>query len=361
MHLVHHRISNLAVLLRKAVVLLFATFLSAPTVLAAGTLPDSPDPELQARPGSASGESLIIQDSEIRLPSSAEPAHLRAAGPGWILSSVVRGERGSTIHLLLKDAVGELRSPPAPESRRGAEIRDPIPLIGEDSEFRGLVWLEGPDRGSMAVRGTVWNGRAWEEPRTLAAPGPGSQLALDATRLSDGSHLLVWSRFDGEDDEIAWLRTGFVGNRHEGEEDREIRIVHGANTVPDITPALLPTPEGALLAWSRYDGNDYRLQLARFSGDGWTHLGPLSDRGALLPRWQRDRDSGGILVYRDAAREGWKALRVEPGGTIRSRAFVPGPPGPTPRILETTQGDPVLVLPSGERRRLEWTSASILP
>lgn len=333
-------------------------FLIALPAFGAPTMPESLDPGLQARPAPGVPGAIVVGDTETRLPPGTEPERLEATASGWILSGVIRGEGRAEILLLERDAVGDLRSLPIPELEAGTEIRDPIPLIGADGDLRGLVWLEGSDRRSLGVRHAAWTGSSWEASRALAAPGPGSQLALDAARLSDGSHLLVWSRFDGEDDEILWCRIETDATRENGE--RLSGTVHDENAVPDITPVLLPTEGGALLAWSRYDGNDYRLHLARFSGAEWTLLGPLSDRGAVFPRWQRADPDGGFLVYRSAGAEAWTVLRVDSAGWIRSRARVSGPPGETPRIVEAN-GEPVLALASGDRIRLEWSSGATIP
>ncbi|HEX5760898.1 MAG TPA: hypothetical protein VF121_17045, partial [Thermoanaerobaculia bacterium] len=136
-----------------------------------------------------------------------------------------------------------------------------------DGELAGLAWLEGADGRSLAVRFARWDGERWARPRTVAAPGPGSQTALAAARLADASWLLAWSRFDGADDEVVWSRSAGP----EGESWSAPRRIAQDNAVPDVTPALTAVAGGgAVAAWSRYDGEDYRVVTARFDGRGWS-------------------------------------------------------------------------------------------
>src|SRR5215213_6326831 len=156
---------------------------------------------------------------------------------GWIAAGVRPDASGRSEVLLLtgdESAATELPPPPG----RTSEIRQqPLPLI-EDGHLAGLLWLEGDSRSSFGVRFAEWNGSGWREPRTLAAPGPGSQLALTAARLADGTWLAAWSAFDGTDDEIVWSRRGRDGAWSPA------RRAAAGNEVPDITPALTATRDG---------------------------------------------------------------------------------------------------------------------
>src|SRR5690606_27472122 len=115
------------------------------------------------------------------------------------------------------------------------------------------------------------------EPERVAAPGPGSQLALSGAVLRDGSTMLVWSRFDGEDDEIFW-------SRHDGRRwSAPARLAHD-NRVPDVTPVVAPLGDGAVVAWSRFGQGTYHLTTAHWSrAAGWSAGERTGPRGSVHP------------------------------------------------------------------------------
>jgi hypothetical protein len=143
-----------------------------------------------------------------------------------------------------------------------------VPLV-EGSELGGLVWLEGSPAGGMGVRAAAWEDGRWAQADWIARPGKGSQTGLAGVVLRDGSWLVVWSAFDGQDDEI-------VSARRAGDGWQAPRRVVADNRVPDITPALAVTNQGAIAAWSRFDGTGLqpgaraleRGRLARAGGPG---------------------------------------------------------------------------------------------
>jgi acyl-CoA thioesterase-1 len=208
----------------------------------------------------------------LRLPAGAEPANSAALGDhGWVMTAL----RGREIVVLIGDGatVSTLPTPPAarPDLSDLAVRREPLPLV-EDGRLAGLVWLEGDGPLSLGVRFARWNGAGWEAPQTVSAPGPGSQLALTAARLGDGTWLLAWSAFDGHDDEIVWSRQAADGTWSAP------RRVAKDNAVPDITPTLTATADAAdaanadgaaLLTWSRFDGSIYQVVTSRFRAGRW--------------------------------------------------------------------------------------------
>ena len=145
----------------------------------------------------ASGERISLP-----VPRGAEVEAALAIDEGWLAAGVYPIAAGpdaagrSEIFLLTGDesAVTEL---PPPPGRASALRRQPLPLV-EGGRLAGLLWLEGDSRTSFGVRFADWNGAGWSEPQTVAAPGPGSQLALTAARLADGTWLAAWSAFDGD-------------------------------------------------------------------------------------------------------------------------------------------------------------------
>jgi len=150
--------------------------------------------------------------------------------------------------------------------------------------------------------------------------------------LADGTWLLAWSAFDGEDDEVMW-------SAHRNERWTEPRRVAAGNHVPDVTPALRSDGGGALLVWSRYDGNDYRLVLSRFAGGRWGSAEWAGGRGTILPRWQ-----GETLTFRDAAAGAWVAARLDATDRLRAEAALAAPPEPRP-VAERGDGAVRLRLP----------------
>ncbi len=135
---------------------------------------------------------------------------------------------------------------PAPPGQVGVDRRSPVLLVRKET-LLGIAWLEGDTASSLSVRAAAWDGDAWQDVETVSAPGPGSQTGLTGTVLADGSWLLAWSAVDGEDDEIVW-------SRRAGDRWTPVRPVSENNHVPDVTPVLTAAGTGALLAWSRYDG-----------------------------------------------------------------------------------------------------------
>jgi len=215
----------------------------------------------------------------------------------------------------------------------GPLVASPTPLVS-DGELLGLAWLAGDVPGRLTVRFAPWIGGAtlpgaggeWGASELVAGPAPGSQLALAGAALAGGSAVLVWSAFDGEDDEILWsVRTA-------GRWSEPARLA-ADDAVPDVTPAVAALDDGAIAAWSRYDGSEYRLVAARWTGEAWTAPEPLAGPGSLFPSFHPGR-GGPLLLYRDARRQGWAALRLDRAGRPTARAFLgESPSGPPPVLL----------------------------
>ncbi len=225
------------------------------------------------------------------------------------IAAGTRRENGGTELVLFAEESGRISSLPAPGGRTGRARHDPRLLVA-NGELAALAWLEGRDLRSLAVRFARWDGEGWEAPRTVAAPGPGSQMALAGTRLADGSWLLAWSRYDGGDDEVVWSRSAGP----DGASWSAPRRIAADNAVPDITPALSAAPGGAVAAWSRYDGEDYRVVTARFDGRRWSAPRVVGPAGSLEPRWERSASDEPALVVRTVLPRGrltipWQRVR----------------------------------------------------
>jgi hypothetical protein len=342
--------------LPRSTALALAALLPAIASFAAQTGPRTSSLTLH---GSRAGARVdVVQDenqTSLDVPASARLERLVAARNGWILTALEGGLDARTEVLVWTLEVdGIARRLPSPTLAAGAEeVRDPIPLVDRTGTLEALVWLEGGDPQGLVIRHAEWSGAVWHEPATVVERAPGSQLALDAATLTDGTHLLVWSRYDGADDEIFWATIA----------DGQLaapRRAHADNDVPDITPAVVATPSGPLLAWSRFDGYDYRLQLARLEGEEWRAYHTLPGRGAFLPRWQI-ADSGELfLTYRNGERQAWSTARLDDVGTVRQLAHTAGPADATPRLAVVGDRE-VLVLEGGRALTLDWQPAPSLP
>ena len=228
--------------------------------------------------GAAAGRAYRLAtrggEREVRLPTDVEIEELFALKQGAFLSARV-AQRDLYLALIDRDGLHAL---PAPRLGVRQVRENAVPLASAAGDLAGLVWLEGTDRQSYSVRYAAWDNLRWTEPEEVAGEAAGSQLALAAATLGDGSRLLVWSRFDGQDDEI-------VAARYENGRWGAARPIADDNSVPDITPAVVAVPGGALATWSRYDGHDYRVVIARFDGRKWsppTWAGPAGSTEPYL-------------------------------------------------------------------------------
>ncbi|HWM90064.1 MAG TPA: hypothetical protein VN493_04800 [Thermoanaerobaculia bacterium] len=273
------------------------------------------------------------------VPPRAELSSLAETGRGWIVAGSAPGE-GSRRGLFLLTAEGPL---PAPPGQQGIERREAVLLV-ENGTLAGLAWLEGNGGRSLSVRAAAWNGHAWQAVEPVSRPGPGSQLALSGAVLADGSWLLAWSAFDGNDDEIVWARRTAAGWS-------PARPVSKDNSVPDITPAVAAHGNGALIAWSRYDGESYRLHMARLAGNTWQDECPAAATGSIYPSFLRAAD-GLYLLHLNAFPRAWSVLEIGPSGRVLRRATSLSALAERPvlgGLGEDAQGGVRLRWPSGKR------------
>lgn len=292
-------------------------------ILLAGTVHAQADP-LQSGGLILHGNRLEMPEGRsvrVQLPERGEVSALAELHRGWIAAGSAEGEDGRRT-LFLTGSEGALAAPPGQEGmqRRGAVF------FAEAGALQGMAWLEGDDDRSLAVRAAEWNGHAWRAVEPVSRPGPGSQIALAGAVLADGSWLLAWSAYDGEDHEIIWARRTAQGWS-------PARPVSKGNAVPDITPTLAAAGDGALLAWSRYDGESYRLQLARFEGGTWKDERPTAPSGSFHPSFQ-----GLYLLHRTAAPRSWSVLELAPSGKVLRRASALSALTERPVLTENSEG-----------------------
>ncbi len=318
---------------------------------------------------SAGSTTLRAADSDFRLsasgverrvvlPASVRVEELFPLRGGAFLSALAPAASGGSapsprpdLFLALLDERGA-HPLPAPARDEDGARENAVPLTSGSGELAGLVWLEGRDRQSYAVRHAAWDGLRWSEPETLAEPAAGSQLALAAATLDDGSRLLVWSRFDGHDDEIVAARfaDGAWGPPQPIAPD---------NPVPDVTPTVVAVPGGALAAWSRYDGHDYRVVICRFDGREWSAPAwagpPGSTAPLLIPRPEKALTGRGggettaaWLTYANSLPRGWEVAEVDGAGRPRRRGRAVDVPFSRPAVEATSDGAVRLRWASGE-------------
>jgi hypothetical protein len=276
---------------------------------------------------------------DLALPAELALESVAGSDAAWIaFGNRPRGDLRELFVLLGQGASGPRRF--LPSLPASAPVQEHAIAFLAGGHFAGLAWLEGTDERSLAVKAARWKNGQWSPPQTISPPGKGSQLALAAARLADGSFVLAWSAFDGEDDEILWSR-GRPGGAWTAP-----RPVAPGNQVPDITPALLSTGSGALLSWARFDGNDYRVMTAAYSADHanrWSAPRTVGPPGSVFPTLEKTAD-GIRLLARTAAPRGWEAIETDAAGKPLRRAAISTADSPAadrgdrPRLLPTAAG-----------------------
>jgi len=281
------------------------------------------------------------------LAATARVHSFAAAGDHWIAAAVDNAASGAQRLALLR-GTGSTRPErlPTPGIGDAVRVREPSLLV-DATGLCALAWLEGEAITRMAVRAARWVDGRWETQQTVAPPGPGSQLALSAAVLNDGSWLLAWAGFDGQDDEILW-------SRWSGEGWSTPARVGSDNAVPDITPHLLATRRGALLAWSRYDGNDYRVSMAHFDGSSWSEPRTVGPRGSLYPTLSEDGQQL-LLLYQKAVPRSWAVAELDSAGHFLRQAEVATMRSERPIIGKLSAREIALVWIGGDQQEVAST------
>lgn len=329
----------------------FLIVVSALFSLAGGAGAESRPLLLPARDGArlqlASGERISLP-----VPDGAEVTTALDIEEGWLAAGVRPDTAGRSEIFLLTGDESSITELPPPPGRASALRRQPLPLV-ESGRLAGLLWLEGDSRTSLGVHFASWNGDGWSGPQTVAPPGPGSQLALTATRLTDGTWLAAWSAFDGTDDEIVWSRRGRNGVWSPA------RRAAAGNQVPDVTPALTATRGGALLAWSRFEDGEYRVVVSRFrNGVNGTWAKPelAGPAGSLVPSFEPAPGGRIWMLYRNAVPRGWTVAELDAAGRPVRRAAVETALAAAERpVVQATGNGLALAWPGrGERLSTRW-------
>ncbi len=301
---------------------------------------------LELRPGLARVWSTAGGASSVRLRRDERLLAVAELADGWVAAGARSMREGQDVFLLVR-AGGRARRAELPSALAATPWRTRAVPIVDGARLAGAAWLEGAEGRPVLVRAAGLTSEGWEEPVTVAWPTGGSQTGLAAAALADGTWLLVWSRFDGEDDELFW------SERRAGVWSPP-RAVTAGNAEPDLTPSLLAQSGGsALLAWSRLVAGDYRTLVARFGEAGWSAPREVSGPGGLGPRFV-GQDSVPYLVLRDAALPGWAVLELDETGAVVRRAAVASADASRPRLLLTSGAPASLQLAAGEAVPLAW-------
>lgn len=292
---------------------------------------------------------------DLKLPAGATVESILAPSPdSWLAAGVRPVAGGRELWVVSGSAAGAVDVPapavPEPQTR----VENPVLLRDTAGRLAGIAWLAGERRERNAVWTARWREFGWETPQRVAEPGPGSQLALAAEPLADGRQLLVWSRFDGQDDEIVYA----VGGGAQGARWSAPERIAEDNGVPDITPALSTVADRALVAWSRYDGREYRVVTARFDGRHWSAPLATGPAGSTFPSFSRPSAAAApLLVWHDARRRGWAVGELDADGSIGRRSEVGTPADPRPAVISAA-ADGIRVRLAGRELTARWTQRS---
>ena len=244
----------------------------------------------------------------VRLPGGTRWTALAETGDGWIAAG--RRDLADRSRLALAvESWGQVSRPAPPAAAALVQTR-PVPLVGA-GELAALAWLEGDDPFRLAVRAALRTADGWEEPVTVSPIAAASQTGLDGVVLADGSLLLVWSLWDGRDDELVW-------SRGRGDRWSDPRPVGAGNTSADVTPVLSVAGDGALLAWMHGTGESFQVMTARFDDDRWGSPRAAAAVGSLTPRWVL-RAEGRRLLVRTVRPDGWSVLELDDRGDLHRR------------------------------------------
>lgn len=248
---------------------------------------------------------------------------------------VIAGEddaRGELFFLLHRnDSTVEL---PAPGAKSGLARAAPA-IATAGGRMEGAAWVEGSRQTDLSVRVALWNGSVWGDVEEVAPSNGRAQLAPAAAVLEDGTWLVLWAGYDGRDDEIFWSR------RVDGAWSQPQRL-HADNRVPDVMPTVTAHGDGAIAAWSFFDGSDYRIRTARWTGDGWTTGQRLEGIGVFRSELGRVGERS-FLTYKSVFPEAWHLVEIDDLGAART----------TERAIALPER-PLVVLRDGVAPTLSW-------
>lgn len=252
---------------------------------------------------------------QLRLRSQERLTDIAETHSGWAAAGT-RTASGKQSIIVLEQGAAGLRRLPDPPSQTEPLRAQPRLMVAKN-EVGGLAWLEGSHPGALSIRSAAWDGTEWQPVEVVSPPFKGSQTGLSGTVLADGSWLLVWAAFDGHDDEILW-------SQKKGSRWSTPKRLASNNLWPDITPKVVATKTGALVAWSRNDGSDYRMTISKFDGSTWQVPQMVGGRGAVDPHFTI-LDQKIYLLFNTTSTASWSILQLHSAGRVLRQASVPGP------------------------------------
>ncbi len=300
---------------------------------------------LVAEQGKATVEQPGGRRKQVRLRSQERLTDFAETRSGWAAVGTQTAAGKQKIIVLELGAAG-LERLPEPATQTESLRLQPRLMVTRD-EVSGLAWLEGQHSGSLSVRAASWTGSEWKSVEIVSPPIKGSQTGLTGTVLSDGSWLLTWAAFDGHDDEIYWSL------KKKGSTWTAPRRLTGNNSWPDITPQVVATQNGALVAWSRFDGNDYRLTVSSFDGSRWQAPQTVGDKGSVDPQLTSFGRKT-FLLFNSASTASWSVLELQATGRVVRRASVAGPGDEKPVLTWTSSHQVGLRSPSVRETTAQW-------
>lgn len=281
--------------------------------------------------------------TRLELPPGATLRQVEPTADGWIAVGRLPAGSGTDL-LIMMDGGDGADLLPVPEGGRARYRGQPV-LFVEEGRMTGLAWAQGEGPREMEIWAADWQDGHWGPAEQVSPKGPGSQVAAKGVVLDDGSRMLLWAAFDGEDDEILW-------SRNEVDHWTTPRRLHAENGVPDVMPAVVATESGALVVWSWFDGNDYRLKSARWQDGNWIESEPFGGKGsgdvALI-----ETDDEILLLYQSVEPAAWTVLGLDLRGIPKRVASVMEESNERPLVVVEEEGGALLRWLQGDRR-LEW-------
>ena len=118
-------------------------------------------------------------------------------------------------------------------------------------------------------------------------------------------------------------------------------------------PLSEATKTGALVAWSRNDGDDYRMTISKFDGSKWYAPQTVGGRGAVDPQLTiLDRKI--YLLFNSASTASWSILELQPTGRVLRQASVAGPGDERPILTWTSSHQVGLRSASVRETTAQW-------